>query len=75
MITTTPLVVKFSVKKLIYLIKKFSPSPNNLLESTAQIDFLYSHNLSYISFYRELQLVKGNYDSLKETFLFTQKRS
>ncbi|KAA0764585.1 hypothetical protein DN410_11070 [Bacillus sp. SH5-2] len=47
MITNTPLFVKCSANKLIYLTNKFSK--NNLLESTP-IDFLYIHNLSIYYF-------------------------
>ncbi|PFU36631.1 hypothetical protein COK69_00800 [Bacillus cereus] len=48
MITTTPLVVKFSVKKLIYLINKFSP--NNLLESTTNRFPVYSQSFHIYHF-------------------------
>ncbi|MDR4162965.1 hypothetical protein FO494_00680 [Bacillus paranthracis] len=48
MITTTPLVVKFSMKKLIYLINKFSP--NNLLESTTNRFPVYSQSFHIYHF-------------------------
>ncbi|ATI51500.1 hypothetical protein CPZ32_14560 [Bacillus cereus] len=59
MITTTPLFVKFSAKKLIYLTNKF-PS-NNLLESTthrfpvySQSFHIYHFTKNYIFGQREL---------------------
>ncbi|QBJ66874.1 hypothetical protein C3496_11035 [Bacillus anthracis] len=48
MITNTPLVVKLIVKKLIYLINKFSP--NNLLESTTNRFPVYSQSFHIYHF-------------------------